>query len=57
MDNRHAIAPPVILVDAFVHSWFGGADLSILELQACWILLLMMAVAALFQRRIKVGAR
>lgn len=54
--NGHAIASPVILTGAFVHSWFGGADLSILELRACWILLMMMAVAAIFHKRIKVTA-
>ncbi|MGO8878503.1 MAG: hypothetical protein ACLPVO_07460 [Desulfomonilaceae bacterium] len=42
-------------MDAFVHSWFGGAGLSILELLACQILPLIMAVSALFQRRINVG--
>jgi predicted ferric reductase len=54
--NVHAVAPLLILIGAFVHSWFAGADLNIFQLQAYWIALLMLAAAALFHRRIKVGA-
>jgi predicted ferric reductase len=54
--NVHAVAPLLILIGAFVHSWFAGADLNIFQLQAYWIALLILAAAALFHKRIKVGA-
>ncbi len=52
----HTIAPPIILMGVFVHSWSAGADLHILEIQVCWIALLTLAVAAFLHRRITVGA-
>jgi predicted ferric reductase len=52
----HAIVPPIILIGAFVHSWSAGADLHILEIQVCWITLLILAVAAFLYRRMTVGA-
>jgi len=52
----HAIGPPIILIGVFVHSWSAGADLHILEIQVCWIALLILAVAALLHRRITVSA-
>jgi phosphatidylserine synthase len=54
--NVHAVAPLPILIGAFVHSWFAGADLNIFQFQAYWIALLTLAAAALFHKRIKVGA-
>jgi len=52
----HAIVPPIILIGAFVHSWSAGADLHILEIQVCWIALLILAVAAFLYRRMTVSA-
>lgn len=54
--NVHAVASTLILMGGFVHSWFAGADLNIFQLQAYWIALLMLAAAALFHKRIKVGS-
>ena len=52
----HTIAPPIILVGVFVHSWSAGADLHVLEIQVCWIALLTLAFAAFIYRRITVSA-
>lgn len=52
----HAIAPPIIFIGVFVHSWSAGADLHILEIQVCWIALLILAFAALLYRRMTVSA-
>ncbi len=54
--NVHAAASTLILIGAFVHSWFAGADLNIFQLRGYWIALLMLAAAALFHKRIMVGA-
>jgi len=54
--NVHAATSTLILIGVFVHGWFAGADLNVFQLQAYWIALLMLAVAALFHKRIMVGA-
>jgi len=40
----HDILGPIIIVSAFVHSWFVGQDLETAALKALWILMALLAV-------------
>jgi predicted ferric reductase len=50
--SLHVTAALLILIGAFVHSWFAGTDLRTSVLQAYWIALLILAAAAFFYRKI-----
>ncbi len=40
----HDFLAPAILVLVFVHSWYAGEDLTVVPMQALWVLLLALAV-------------
>ncbi len=50
--NLHDILGPILLVLAFVHSWYVGDDLQIVPLRILWIILLGTAVIVFIYHRI-----
>ncbi len=51
--SLHFTAALLIIVGAFVHSWFTGTDLQISGIRAYWIALLILAAVTLFHKKIK----